>query len=127
MNKAAKLVSSAVLGIDCRTVIIGGQAYVIMPPTIARIAGAAYYLPSVEDCESLADVVTQMKNITDVCKALSWFIKGDESIVDALALGTLEECTIALGEAFSLIDIGNFKQLSALAKNVARLAANPRK
>lgn len=33
-KKAAKIVNSAILGMDFRTVVVAGKAYVIKPPTI---------------------------------------------------------------------------------------------
>ena len=47
-KNAAKIVSSAVLGMDFRTAVINGKVYMIYPPTIHKIAGAGYYLPALK-------------------------------------------------------------------------------
>ena len=123
MNKAAKMVAGAMLGLDFRTIVVNGTAYAIQPPTCERIAGAAYHLSDMEDCESLSDVVMRMKDIRKVCCALSWFIGGDESLADELMKGTLDENLEGLEIAYGMIDVRPFTKLSVLAKNVARLAA----
>lgn len=137
MNEAARIVGAAVLGLDGKTVVVDGTAYTIMPPTIERLAGAAYYLTGVENCASLEDVVSQMKNIESVSKALAWFvcepketkmgmIEEVSRLAPILARGGIEEVMEALKTAYSLIDIGNFTQLSTLARSVGMLTAKPR-
>lgn len=120
---ATKLINGAILGFDGEPVYVNGKVYIVNPPTIAKIAGAAYWLSNVANAES---VVESLKNINDASKALSWFINGDDSLTDELAEGTLEEVTKALETAYSLISAENFIKLSTLAKNVGRLTANPR-
>lgn len=120
---ATKLINGAILGFDGEPVYVNGKVYIVNPPTIAKIAGAAYWLSNMANSES---VVESLKNINDASKALSWFINGDESLAEELAEGTLEEVTKALETAYSLISAENFIKLSTLAKNVGRLTANPR-
>lgn len=117
------MVAGAMLGLDFRTIVVNGTAYAIQPPTCERIAGAAYHLSDMEDCESLSDVVMRMSDIRKVCCALSWFIEGDESLADELIKGTLDENLEGLEIAYGMIDVRPFTKLSVLAKNVARLAA----
>ena len=126
MNKAAKMVAGAMLGLDFRTIIVNGKAYSVSPPTCERLAAASYYLPEVEDCENIADVIAQMRNVESACNALSWLIGGDENLSGELMKGTLDEILDGLSVAYSLLDVRNFKKLSILARNVARLTANPK-
>lgn len=123
MSKASKIVSSSILGRDFEVVCINGKAYVILPPTIKKIAGASYCLSDVGDAESIGDIVRTIKDINVAAKALSWFINGDESIAEELCDGTLDEVVEALIVGFSLISTENFFKLSVLAKNVANLTA----
>lgn len=125
-RKAAKVVSAALLGLDGRTVLVGGHAYHIMPPTMKRIAQAAYYLSDMEEAESLKGLLMSIGNPEPMCKALSCFIHGDESLCEALKEGTMEEIVTALETAYSLVSVENFWRLSALARNVANLTANQR-
>lgn len=123
MGNAAKIVSSSVLGMDFETVVVNGKAYVIMPPTIKKIAGAGYYLSELGDGDTLRDIIHSMSKIDSSCHALSWFIQGDDNLFDELSNGTLEEVTEALSVAVSMISTENFFKLSVLAKNVQNLTA----
>lgn len=123
MNKAAKVVCGAILGMDAKTVIVNNKAYYIAPPTIYKIAGAVYYLSDIDEGQSIREILISLKDIGATAHALSYFIKGDDSLYEELSKGTLEENVDALEVAFSLISAENFIRLSALAKNVASLAA----
>lgn len=126
MSEASKIVSAAILGTDFRTVMVAGKAYVIQPPTIHRIAGAASHLGAFENVQNVADALRSMKNMEDAAAALSCFIADDESLSGELAQGTLPEITAALGAALSLVDVANFSALSVLTRNVSRLTARQR-
>ena len=126
MEKGAKLVSSAILGIAFETVIINGKVYMIYPPTIKKIAGAGMYLSNLGEGKSAQDVLETLKDVKNACSALSWFIAGDESLVDELAEGTLEEVVEGLSKAISLMGIENFIRLSSSARSVRTLIAKER-
>ncbi len=123
MNKAAKLVSSSILNLDVKVVFIGGKRYMIPPPTIHRIAGAAYYLSELGSGETLKDLLLTINNSNNLAKALSWFIAGNTSLSRTLSKGTFEEIVNALDVAYSMISAQSFMKLSALAKSVASLTA----
>ena len=121
MDNGVKLVSSAILGIDCETIMVGGQPYVIHPPTIARIAGAGLHMANIPDSGSVKEMLDVLP---DACKALSWFINGDESLAEELSKGNVREIVEGLEKAISLIGIENFQKLSVLSKSVRTLIAN---
>lgn len=123
---AAKVVSSALLGLDGSVVTVGSHAYYIQPPTIKKLAGVGLYLSDFGKENSLGDYFSKMKDIDGVCKALSWLIKGDESLTEELKEGTLDEIVKALESGLSLIGAGNFYQLSLLGKSVQKMIANQR-
>lgn len=123
MKDAAKVVSSAVLGMDFRTVVVNGKVYMISPPTIHKIAGAGYYLSDLKGGDDLETVLGMMKDMGNAAHALSYLINGDDSLSDELSHGTIEEVANALKEGFSLISVENFMMLSVLARNVANLIA----
>ena len=125
-RSAAKVVSAAILGLDGETVIVAGKAYHILPPTIQRIAQAAFYLSDMGDAETLKGLLMSIGNPEPLCNALSCMIKGDESLKDDLMEGTLSEIAEALDVAYSLASVENFWRLSALARNVASLTAKQR-
>ena len=125
-KSAAKVVSAAIIGLDGETVIVGGHAYHILPPTIRRIAQAAYYLSDMQEANTLKELLLSVGKPEPICKALSCMIRGDESLCDDLKEGTMEEITDALNVAYSLASVENFWKLSALARNVASLTAKQR-
>lgn len=122
-KNATRIVTGALLGLDFRTVIVNNKAYVINPPTIARLSGTAYHLANLGEATTFTDVLKNLSNIQDGAKALSWLIKGDESLTKELALGTFEEVVTALEAGLSLVSAENFIKLSTLAKSVQSLIA----
>lgn len=125
-NNAAKVVSAAILGLDGETVVIAGHAYHILPPTIKKIAQAAYHLSDMGDAETLKGLFVSIGRPEPLCRALSCMIKGDESLCEQIMEGTMEEVAEALEVAYSLASVENFWKLSALARNVASLTAKQR-
>lgn len=126
---AAKTVSSAILGLDIKVVLVNDKRYVIKPPTIDKIAGGAYWLSTFdrEGKDSIDEIIMAMTDIVPVSKALSWMIQGDESLEEELRKGTLEENVVGLCTAYSMVDTKNFTMLSALARNVGKLIAKPKR
>ena len=120
---AAKIVNSSIIGSDFKTIVVNNKSYIISPPTIHRIAGAGYYLANFPECNTLHDILVSLKDMDNAAHALSWFIKGNDSLFDELLKGTLNEIVEGLEIAFSLISAENFYKLSILAKNVQSLTA----
>ena len=119
-----KLVSSALLGIDQESIFINGKVYHIYPPTIRRFVGAVGCMKDFRG-ETIKDVIFGL-DMDGACKALSWFIEGDESLYESFLDAPLSEVQQGLIISFSLVDPQNFIRLSALQKNVRRLIARPR-
>lgn len=120
---AAKIVNSSIIGSDFKTIVVNNKSYIISPPTIHRIAGAGYYLANSPECNTLHDILVSLKDMDNAAHALSWFIKGNDSLFDELLKGTFNEIVEGLEIAFSLISAENFYKLSILAKNVQNLTA----
>lgn len=123
-KKAAQIVDSAIIGMDFRTVLVNGRVYVIMPPTIHKIAGAGYYLSEIGDGNNIKECIQSLSKVKNAAYALSWLIQGDDNLAEELSYGTFDEIVNALDEAYSLISVENFLKLSGLAKSVANLTAN---
>lgn len=126
MGKASKIISAAVLGLDGSTVSVGGKAYHVPAPTIARIAGAAYWLDGIGDGSTVREAISAVNDSDRLAKALSWFIAGDESLSAELQAGTFDEVLDGLETAYSMITAQNFTRLSTLARSVAGLTAKPK-
>lgn len=125
-QNAAKIVSSAILGMDFKVVIVNGKSYIVTPPTIKKIAGAAYWLSDVKDGKNIKELLVSINNVEPLAHALSWFIQGNDSLFEELSNGTLDEVIDGLESAYSLLSTKNFLRLSVLAKNVANLTAKQR-
>lgn len=125
-QNAAKIVSSAILGMDFKVVIVNGKSYIVTPPTIKKIAGAAYWLSDVKDGKNIKELLASINDVEPLAHALSWFIQGSDSLFEELSNGTLDEVIDGLESAYSLLSTKNFLRLSVLAKNVASLTAKQR-
>ena len=125
-QNAAKIVSSAILGMDFKVVIVNGKSYIVTPPTIKKIAGAAYWLSDIKEGKNIKELLASINNVEPLAHALSWFIQGNDSLFEELSNGTLDEVIDGLESAYSLLSTKNFLRLSVLAKNVAELTAKQR-
>lgn len=124
MNQGSKIVAASIIGADFVNVTVNNKVYSIFPPTIHKLAGAGLYLSDFGDEQTFRDVIKSINNSDKLAHALSWLIKGDDSLFEELERGTFDELVDAVSEAYSLVSVENFTKLSALAKNVAMLIAN---
>lgn len=120
----AKLVSSAILGIDVETVFVGGKVYVIHPPTVRTMAGV---VSCMRECpgETIRDIIIGM-DYEGSAAALSWLVNGDASLKEEFLGAPLGEVQSAVITGLGMLDPANFIRLSALLRNVRRLTARPR-
>lgn len=119
----AKMIAAALTGHDHKVVIVGGEAFVIPPPTIHRLAGAMYWMSDIDNAPTLKDILLKFGKLDNLCRALSCFIEDNDSLWEKLSHGTLEEIVAALEVAFSLIDVTNFIKLSTLLRSARKLIA----
>lgn len=119
----AQMVAEALTGTDHRPVLVNGKFYIINSPTIHRLAGCIQCLSGMPKGDSVAGVLQNLGDFGKLAKALSWLIKGDESIAEELSHGTPEECIEGIEKGLSLIDVSVFQRAVALQRYVARLAA----
>lgn len=123
---AAELINGAILGMDYRTVIVNGKTYAVSPPTIHKIAGAGYYLSHVQGGETILECLQSLNAIDEAAKALSWLIKGDESLTEDISKGSFSEIVNGLDIALSLISTKDFFRLLGLVRSVTNLTAKPK-
>ena len=126
MNKAAKIISDAILGVDYKTVVVNGKAYTVNPTTIAVLAGVARHFSALDNGDSLRDILMSFKDMKKACSALSWLIQGDDGLTEELAQGSFSEIVESLDEGLSLINVEDFIKLSTLVRSVLRLTAKQR-
>ena len=111
---------------DFKVIVVNNKSYVLTPPTIKKIAGASYYLSDIDKGNTIRELLLTINNAESISHALSWFIKGDDSLFEELSKGTMNEIVDGLDTAYSLISTDSFLKLSVLAKNVANLTARQR-
>lgn len=125
-NEGARMVASAIVGLDYRIIVVNDKSYIIHPPTIAKIAGATYWLCEAGDGKTLLEILVSLSKSENLTKALSWFIQGNEDLGEELTKGTLDEIVNGIEAAFSMIEAQNFMKLSALQKSASLLVAKPK-
>ena len=123
MNKGANIVSNAITGNDFKTVIVNGKGYTVYPPTIERLSGAISHLSQVHEADTLRDILFTLGDCMKLANALSWFIEGDESLIEELKKGKYEEIVDALETCISMISIETFRKAVSSARSVSQLAA----
>lgn len=128
MENGAKYITAAIVGGLFETVIVDGKPYTIYPPTIYRIAGAISCISGITTCEgdTFRDMFQPMKEFSAYAQALSWFIRGNDSLSDDLSRGTCEEVLSALDKAFSMLSPKVFSKAAVLTKNASEMAARGR-
>lgn len=128
MNKGAKLIAENIAGVDVRVVVVADRRYSVLPPTIHKLAGAAYHLSGFtlpKENATIADVLATIGKTKELAAALSWLIQDNAELADELSHGTIEELTKALETAYSMIDMRDFMKAVGIAKYVAELTARP--
>lgn len=123
---AAEVVNGAIIGMDFKTLVVNGKAYTVSPPTIHKISGAGYYLAKIREGSTLKDLLGSLKDIGGASHALSWLIKGDDSLFEEFSQSPMDDVVNGIETAISLISAENFCKLSVLAKNVKMLTAKQR-
>lgn len=125
MNKAAKLVSSGVVGANIQFVEVNGTMYPVKPPTINRVAGAVACLSglALNDGKTIRDVLNIQENAREYARALSFLIQEDYELTDELAKGTYDEVIEALDTAFGMISGRSFSIAASLTKSASALVA----
>ena len=125
-TQAAKLVSSAITGMDFATVVVNGKVYVIMSPNIHKLSSIGYYFSQLGEGETVRDLLLTIGSIDKLACILSILICGDISLAEELAQGSIDEVVSAVDEGLSLINVEPFMKLSALRKSVLMLTAKPK-
>ena len=122
----AMMIASAIIGLDYKTVIVNDKSYIIEPPTIAKIAGASYWLCDYGEGTTLRDILKCLSKAAKHAKALSWLIQENDELSEELAKGSLTEIVDGIEAGFSMIEATIFMRLSALQKSARLLVAKPK-
>ena len=137
MNKAANIVAESLTGDRFVTIVLKGEGHTVYPPVIKVLLRAIQSLAKIEvpDKANWIDALFSIPgNVERIIKALAIIIAGNvddwenksKEIVSSLNESTLEELKEVFGKVVSLIHVDDFFDCAALAKSVARMAAEPR-
>lgn len=138
MNEAAKLVSEALLGLDYKTIFIGGKAYEVKAPTIkAMCLGLSEWAKidfNLKDQTNLS-LVTQIPEISKhQLRGISRFIESDIQLADKIYNEWInedpsvsqDEIDIAVDAILELIDTKNFFLYANSALSATKIIASPK-
>lgn len=127
MNKAANEIANAILGDDCKVIILGGKAYTIKAPTIAIICESIKYLSCIDRTTTGREELSKAKeDLENILKGLSVFIfETPDKYIDIQG-ATIKELKESLETVIKLISAEDFFVCAALAESVARMAAIPK-
>ena len=118
-----KLVAAEIIGLNVIYIVVNDKTYIVQPPTIHRLSGAAFWLSDIGEGATLADIFSTMEKGENLCRALSWFIQDNDELYQELMQGSIQEVIDALCQIYNTIDISNFIKLSNLVKSVRNLVA----
>lgn len=136
-NKAAEIVAQSVAGTKFATVIISGVAHTIYPPTIKVLSRAMEHFSHVDipdESSALEAIFLVPENVEHMVKGISVIIADDvpewrekaEIIGKQIYDSDLSELRQIFEEVIKLIHIDDFFYCAALAKSIARMAAEPK-
>lgn len=142
-NIAAKEITDALLGVDFRTIFLGGKAYTIYPPTFKILARGLREWSNLkfnEENQTALKVISQIpKNSDSMLKGIAFFIIGDikfyrwkawllfRKLKKGTPTPTPKETSEAIDNIVGLIQARDFFESAALLKNVVKtMAAHPK-
>lgn len=125
MNKAAKIVSSAIVGADFQLVEVNGNMYPVKPPTINRVAGAVACLSglALNEGATIKEMLSVQESAREYARALSFLIQDNYDLADELSQGTFVEVVEALAVAFDMISPRSFSTAASLTRSASLLVA----
>lgn len=123
MNKAAKLVADAVLGDDCKVIVIAGKAYTVRPLTAGQMCRIIQHWAMLQAEDKPNDLMAIKNDIEEILKGISVAIFDDDNSWEELNGATQKEMADAMKAIVQLISAEDFFVCAALAKNVAKMAA----
>ena len=138
MNEAAQLVSQALLGLDTKTIFLGGKAYEIKSPTIKTMCLGfnewAKIDLNLKEQTNLSLALQIPENAKHQLKGISKFIAGDTPIGDKIYNEwindepgvTQEELDFAVDSILSLIDKEKVFRIAQECLSAAKIIAKPK-
>lgn len=95
--------NSSEFGLNCQTVFIGGEAFIINNPSVKAVSEACKCVSLMCKDEGTTSAVQIMSNASLLAEGMSWLIEGDGSLKDKLAECPLLDIVTAWAEAISIV------------------------
>lgn len=137
-NEAAQLISSSILGEDCKTVILGGKGYSIKPPTIKTMCLGLNEWAKIDlnlKEQTNLSLATQIPEIVEhQLRGISYFIAGNRTNGNKIYNScmrlnpgvTQEELNIAIDTILGLIGTESFFKLAQSCLSATKIIARPK-
>ena len=100
MEKIIK--SSSEFGLNCQTVFIGGEGYVINNPSAKAVEEACRCVSQMKEGDD-SNAVQMMRGATLLAEGLSWLIAGDNALKEKLSECPLQDLVVAWAVVINLI------------------------
>lgn len=94
--------SSSEFGLNCQTVFIGGEGYVINNPSAKAVEEACRCVSQMKEGAD-PNAVQMMSGATLLAEGLSWLITGDSTLKEKLSECPLQDLVVAWAEAINVI------------------------
>ncbi len=94
--------SSSELGLNCQTVFIGGEGYVINNPSVKAVEEACRCVSQMSNGDD-PNAVQLMSCATLLAEGLSWLIAGNDSLKDKLSECPMKDIVVAWAESINVI------------------------
>ncbi len=94
--------NSSELGLNCQTVFIGGEGYVINNPSAITVSEACKCVAQMSSIDD-QNAMQMMSGSVLLAEGLSWLIAGDGSMKEKLSECPLQDLVVACAEAFRVI------------------------
>lgn len=137
-NEAAQLVSEALLGLDYKTIFLGGKAYEVKSPTIKIMCLGLNEWAKIDlnlKEQTNLSLVTQIPEISKhQLKGISRFIAGDTPLADKIynewindnPSVTQEEISIAIDTILDIIGTESFFKYAQSCLSATKIIARPK-
>lgn len=94
--------NSSEFGLNCQTVFIGGEGYVINNPSAKAVEEACRCVSQMKEGDD-PNAVQMMSGATLLAEGLSWLIAGDNALKEKLSECPLQDLVVAWAEAINII------------------------
>lgn len=135
MDKAAKVVSDAILGIDVKYISLHGKVFSVKPPSLKTVLMAIHHLSEVDVADNqnvLSVLFNQEKSVKALARAIAIILRGGDGIGTwwlarwIMRNTSFKEVKEVFEQVIPLLGGADFFAIASLSKNCRKIAAVPR-